>query len=278
MTWRRWLHLSRGAGPIAPEIDTQMTQQVEHLFPDDDAMMGRVRGRLMAQARAVPHQAVTPMRLTRRAPARRWLAPLGAVVATVVVGGGVAVANDGPGQAFYPVRLGLESWALPPVGTTARWAAELDRLRARMQEASSATGRHDTQAVDAALDAYDSELDALTAEALGSGSEEAQLQDQLAQDTGVLMQLAGALPGSANGAAQSALAHVSHAQQSLAAPGNGNGKGGGGNGGSPNGAGPGSSQGNGNGNGGTGGGNGNGNGSGNGGNSNGKGPTNSHKP
>jgi uncharacterized membrane protein YgcG len=266
-----------------------MATRVDELYPPDEALMARVRERLVAEARAMPPVAARPRPVAApRRTALRWAAPLAAVVSTFVVAAAVGVANDGPGQPFYPVRLSLEALALPAAGTPARWAADLDRLSARLDEVRTAGERHDAPAVAAALDAFDATVDELTAEAAGPAGDPAQLTARLAQDEPILAGLAASLPGSASGAAQAALDHVSQVQRSLASPSHGSG-GGGGAGGSPNGNGNGGGNGAGNGGGGNGGSGGNGagnsgggnggggNGGGNG-NGDGHGPPASHKP
>lgn len=295
MNWPSWLRAARPVDPAEAPDDAALASQVERLFPTDDATMSRTRGRIVAAARAASlDTAPAPSGLMRRAPARRWAAPVAALAACLVLGAGVAAAQDGPGQPFYPVRLALESWSLPPTGTTARWSAELGYLGTRLQEVQAATARGDEVGATAALDAYADQVDALSAEAKGPGADAAQLAARLDGDRIVLA----GLPDAASAAVKAALQHVGQAQQSLASPGNGNkggngpagsgnsngggsgGSGGSGNGQGGNGTGAGNGSGNGNGGGGNGGGgngdaNGNGNGSGNG---NGHGPSNSHKP
>ena len=160
MNWPSWLRAARPVDPAEAPDDASLASHVERLFPTDDATMSRTRGRLVAAARTASlDTARAPSGQIRRAPARRWAAPVAALAACLVLGAGLAAAQDGPGQPFYPVRLALESWSLPPTGTTARWGAELGYLGTRLQEVQAATARGDESAATAALDAYADQVD-----------------------------------------------------------------------------------------------------------------------
>ena len=103
---------------------------------------------------------------TRRSPLRRSLTLLLAAGLTLAVGVGSAAAAQ-PGGPLYPVRIWSETLTLPSEAN-ARAQAELRRLEDRLAEAAAATAGGDTNAANAALEAYAAIVNEAT---LGAGND-----------------------------------------------------------------------------------------------------------
>ena len=137
---------------------------VARLSPELSATT-RMRARVMAAAHrqvALQHAdadraaaiatAVAQADRTRRAPWRRPLTALLAAGLTLGVGVG-SVAAAQPGGPLYPVRIWTETLTLPATANE-HAQAELHRLEDRLAEAAAATAAGDTNAANAALEAY----------------------------------------------------------------------------------------------------------------------------
>jgi hypothetical protein len=97
---------------------------------------------------------------------RRVVRPLAAgMLALAVATGGVA-ASTKAGAPLYPTRLAVEQALLPPFGSTARAAAQLDYADRRLAEAREAAARNDHAATAAAIEAFADEISTLRAEGM----------------------------------------------------------------------------------------------------------------
>ena len=157
-------------------------------------MLDRVRGRvLQAFVEAAP--TAKPSRFER--PARRGLAlALTASLGLAVVG--TAAAAAAPGRPFYPLKLSIESAALPAVDAPTGWIARIDRLGARMDEALGAEADRDSTGIAAALGEYRLELAGLVVAPLDP-PRRAQLQARAGTDLPTVVALDGAFPSQVGG-------------------------------------------------------------------------------
>jgi Domain of unknown function (DUF5667) len=151
--------------------DDELTRRLEayaqaRLSPDVSATI-RMRARAMAAAHrhaalaqadadraaaVAADAALTPFGRTRRS---TWRRPMTALLAAgLTLGIGVSsVAAAQPGGPLYNARVWAESLTLPDEAN-ARAQAELARLQSRLAEAAAAAAAGDTNAANAALDAY----------------------------------------------------------------------------------------------------------------------------
>ena len=170
-----------------------------HLEPDPVAT-ARARAAVMAEANRVlgagrnARGAAGPG-LLRRLFQRPALAATAAVLGLVVLAGGAVAASE-PGGPLYSARLWVETLTLPS-DTNARAAAELDRLQARLDEATAAAASGNGDAVTAALDAYRQTLAAELTLAAGDPTREQHLIAELGKHQAVLEALVLSVPGPA---------------------------------------------------------------------------------
>jgi hypothetical protein len=170
--------------------------------------------------------------------ARPWrrlaAASLAATLALAAVGGTVFAARAG--GPLYETRLWIETVNLP-TDPSARAVAELDRLSARLREATEATAAGDGNGAAAALAAYAAIVDEASSHAIVAGDAvaSAAIQAGIARNVSVLEALAERLPPTAAAAVtralDRALEHSSSAMDDLDHAGTnsgGNGNGGGG--------------------------------------------------
>ncbi len=115
---------------------------------------------------------------------RPALAATAAVLGLAILAGG-ALAASGPGGPLYSARLWVETLTLP-TDTTARAAAELDRLQARLDDATAAAASGNGDAVTAAMDAYRQTLAEASALAAGDSTRKAHLIAELGRHQAVL--------------------------------------------------------------------------------------------
>ncbi len=170
-------------------------------------------------------------RLLRR-PARAASAVLLAL-AVVAVG---TVAASGPGGPLYGARLWVETLTLPS-DANARAAAELERLQARVNNATAAAANGNGGAVTAALDAYRQTLVDAFAAAGSDPTREQRLAAELGRHLAVLGALAARVPANAGAAIDQAVQRtesrinamigapgqsIGAPAQSIGAPGQGN--------------------------------------------------------
>jgi hypothetical protein len=168
------------------------------------AILARIRANVMAEAAALDatNAAANRLRLVEppRAPAR-WAFPprfartafaLG-FAAALTLGTTAAVLAAPPGSPFYNARVYLET-AFLPAEQDARLAGHEALLAERIAEAEAAAARGDAVGLAAALVAYQSEVDAATADAGDDAALLAHLEEMLAKHTATLTALAASLP------------------------------------------------------------------------------------
>lgn len=213
--------------------DRMDSDQMQHLDPGDEDLARRleayaearlspapsattrIRAQVMAAAdrhaaltstdpdRAAATSAATHTGRTRRMPWRpAFTLPIVAGL-TLAVGVGSAAAAL-PGGVLYPVRIWTETWSLPGEAN-ARAQAELMRLGNRVAEAAAATAAGDTNAANAALQAYEAIVDAATNQASGVPSARATLDDGVRRNVEVLTVLVDRVPEQARDSIQPAL-------------------------------------------------------------------------
>jgi hypothetical protein len=152
---------------LSPELSatTRMRAQVMAAAHRQAALVQADRDRALA-AEATPAVDRDRNDRTRRSPWRRSVTLLLAAGLTLAVGVGSAAAAQ-PGGPLYPVRIWSETLTLPGEAD-ARAQAELKRLADRLAEAAAATGAGDSNAANAALEAYDAIVQEAT---LGAGND-----------------------------------------------------------------------------------------------------------
>jgi len=199
-------------------------------------VLARIRANVLARAAAAA-TADRVLDTPSLAPARprfAWLqAPLArrafalGLAATLTLGTTAAVLAAPPGSPFYNARLVIEA-ALLPTDIDARVAAYEEHLEQRLMEAGAAAAAGDTDALAAALAAYETDVTA----ALGVAGDDpellAHLEAMLAKHTTVLVALEAGLPAQAS--VDKAIANSQKAIQKIkdkAASGGGNGGSGG---------------------------------------------------
>ena len=167
------------------------------------AVLARMRANVLVEATAAAisagaHRlqlvppAPKPARWSYSAPLVRRVAALG-FAATLTLGTSVAVLAAPPGSPFYNARVYLETLALPSQAD-ARLDAHEKLIDERLTEAESAATHGDMNALAAALVAYQTEVDAATADVGNNADLLAHLEEMLAKHTATLTALAARLP------------------------------------------------------------------------------------
>jgi len=110
------------------------------------------------------------------------------LAATLTVGGTAAVLAATPGSTLYGARVALDN-ALKPFSPDARLAAHEDRIAEVLAAAQAAATHGDTFALDAALTAYQSEVDAAIADLGNDPARLARLETELGKHVAVLQAL-----------------------------------------------------------------------------------------
>jgi hypothetical protein len=187
--------------------DDELTRRLEayaeaRLSPELSATI-RMRTRVMAAAhrqaalaRADADRAAVATALAAQAQADRtrrshWRRPLTALLAAgLTLGVGVgSVAASQAGGPLYGIRIWAESLTLPSEAD-ARAQAELQRLQDRLAEAAAATAAGDTNAANAALEAYAAIVSEATEDAGNDVSAAATLETGVRNNIDVLTVLA----------------------------------------------------------------------------------------
>jgi hypothetical protein len=216
-------------GELQARLDAYAASRLE----PDSAATARTRETVMVQAHSILGAArvagdVTGPGLFRRLFRRPALAASAALLGLAVVAVGTAAASE-PGGPLYGARLWVETLTLPS-DANARAAAELERLQARVDEATAAAASGNGAAVTAALDAYRQTLVDASAAAGGDPTRELRLSAELGRHLVVLEALAGGVPTNAQAAIDQAVqrtegrirAIIGAPGQSGGAPGQGN--------------------------------------------------------
>lgn len=118
----------------------------------------------------------------------RRAAPVALVAALAISGGAMAGVAASPGGPLYDTRLWFESQLLPTSGV-ARLDAQVAHIGDRIDEATGAIDAGDGSAADAALNAYDSQVDAAVAAAAADRAELLQLRATIARHLAHLQSL-----------------------------------------------------------------------------------------
>jgi hypothetical protein len=179
-----------------------------HVIAELDA-----KTRLLEAERAARLQAARPkwwQTIHLRVP--RGIAAAG-MAATFLFGTSAAVLAAPPGSPFYNARITLEQ-VLLPTGED-RVAAHERLLAERLQEAQDAADAGNLAALQAALAAYQSEIDAAVAEVGYDPELLAFLETALVKHTALLEQIAARVPGPAAGAISQAIAASQNAARKL---------------------------------------------------------------
>jgi len=194
--------------------DDELTRRLEayaeaRLSPELSASI-RMRTRVMAAAhrqaalaradadRAAAESAIAAQAQVDRTRRSHWRRPLTALLAAgLTLGVGVgSVAAAQAGGPLYDVRIWAETLTLPSEAD-ARAQAQLQRLQDRLAEAAAATAAGDTNAANAALEAYAAILNDATEGAGNDVSAAATLETGVRSNIDVLTVLAGRVPNDA---------------------------------------------------------------------------------
>lgn len=169
--------------------------------------LARMRVAVVAQAAMAAEQ----RRLdTDRAVGRRWAltgfqlprrAMAFGLAASLAVGTTAAVFAAPPGSPFYGARIAIEN-ALVPDNSDARLAAHENRLTQLLADAQAAARGGDAAALDAALAAYQDEVDAAVADLGGAPERLTRFEAELGKHVADLTALEASLP------AQAAIEHA----------------------------------------------------------------------
>jgi uncharacterized coiled-coil protein SlyX len=119
------------------------------------------------------------------------------LAATLTLGTSAAVLAAPPGSPFYNARVAIET-AFLPTQVDDRLASHERLLEERLAEAEAAAASGDVVALEAALAAYQAEVDAAVADVGDDADRLAHLEAELAKHTAVLEALAATLPEQAS--------------------------------------------------------------------------------
>ncbi len=185
--------------------DDELAQRLEaysqaRLSPDLSAST-RMRSQVMAAAHR--HAIRAGANRTRRSPWRRSMTALLAAGLTLAVGVG-SVAAAQPGGPLYTVRIWAETLTLPATANE-RAHAELRRLDERLAEAAAATAAGDTNAANAALEAYGAIVRQATSGAGDDAAANVTLDTGVKHNIEVLRSLSGRVPEQARDAIERAI-------------------------------------------------------------------------
>jgi hypothetical protein len=166
-------------------------------------VLARMRATVVGQAAIRAATAAEQRRLdTDRVVGRRWALPgfqlprramAFGLAASLTLGTSAAVLAAPPGSPFYGTRVAIEN-ALVPNNPDARLAAHEDRLTQLLADAQTAATSGDDVALDAALAAYQNEVDAAIADLDDAPDRLAHLEEELGRHVAALQALEATLP------------------------------------------------------------------------------------
>ncbi|MDO8483870.1 MAG: DUF5667 domain-containing protein [Candidatus Limnocylindrales bacterium] len=199
--------------PEDDELARRLEAYAEARLSPEPSAPSRMRAQVMAAAqrhaalaRADGDRAAAPAAHSgrmRRSPWRRSMTAL--LAAGLTLGLGVSsVAAVQPGGPLYGVRIWAETLTLPTTAAE-RAQAELRRLEERLTEAAAATAAGDTNAANAALEAYGAIVSEATTGADVSAAARATLDAGVRRNIEVLTVLAGRVPEPARDAIEHAI-------------------------------------------------------------------------
>jgi hypothetical protein len=178
------------------------------LSPNPQAT-ARARARVMREARLsfeaarIAVHVLPAMAESRRSIRRRMVMPFLAATVWLALAMGTMAAGQAGGP-LYPTRMWIEN-ALLPSGSSARTAADLSRLDARLAEALSGAASGNRGAVAAALDAYYQIADDAASESGTDSALQAMVAEALDQHRAVLTAIAARLADKGNVTASDAI-------------------------------------------------------------------------
>jgi hypothetical protein len=178
------------------------------------AVLARMRTAILAKATATLGAEQHRLENDRASGRRQGLPVFGfprramafGLAATLTLGTTAAVFAAPPGSPFYGARVAIEN-ALVPDNSDARLAAHENRLTQLLADAQAAAGKGDGAALDAALAAYQDEIDAAVADLGDAPDRLAHLEDELGKHVLVLTALEATVP------TQAAVQHALDASQ-----------------------------------------------------------------
>lgn len=202
------------------EIEDLLAAYADARLTPSGPVVARMRAQVLREATLRNAIAATERRTAASNGARTWRwevprirVPRRAVAlgmaATLTLGASGAVLAAPPGSPFYNARVAIET-ALLPSQVDDRLAAHERHLDQRLAEAEAAAARGDLVALEAALAAYRTEVDAAVSDVGDDAGRLAHLEAELAKHTAVLEALAARLPE------QAAIGHAIDASQKAA--------------------------------------------------------------
>lgn len=205
-------------------VEDMLEAYAEQRLDPTGPVLARIRANVMAQAVAAAATQRVTFTTPTLAPARSRFAWLQAPVprramalglaASLTLGTTAAVLAAPPGSPFYNARLVIETALLPSVAhLDARLAAYEEHLEQRLKEAEAAAAAGDTNALAAALAAYQADMALAVAEVGDDSDRLAHLEAMLAKHTAVLEALEAEVPAQA--AIDTAIANSQKAVEKL---------------------------------------------------------------
>ena len=186
------------------EIEDLLSAYAEARLSPTGPVLARMRAHVLKEAALRNAMTASQQRLAESDAMRasRWGLPrfrvpqravaLG-LAATLMLGTSAVVLAAPPGSPFYNARVAIET-AFLPTQVDDRLASHERHLEERLAEAEAAAASGDVVALDAALAAYRSEVDAAVADVGDDANRLAHLEAELAKHTAVLEALAAKLP------------------------------------------------------------------------------------
>lgn len=194
------------------QVEDLLVAYANARFTPSSPVLARMRAAVVTRAAIASEQR---RHEAERAAGRRWALPAFRVprraaafglAASLTLGTSAAVLAAPPGSPFYGARIAIEN-ALVPNNPDARLAAHESRLTQLLADADAAAASGDDAALDAALAAYQDEVDAAVADLGDAPDRLTHLEDELGKHVAVLTALEAKLP------AQAAIEHAIVASQ-----------------------------------------------------------------
>jgi Domain of unknown function (DUF5667) len=191
------------------EVERRLRAYADARLSPSAEASGRMRTAVVARPAATGLRSLPWLLRSRRAAALL-------LAATMAAGSAAAVFAATPGSPLYSTRLWFESLSLPASGD-ARSAAQVGDLAQRLAEAQTAVNDGDSNAVAAALTAFNDELAAALRDAGNDPTRLAQLEAALAQHVADLRALEAGAPPQSVAAIEAAIAASTKAVQVIEA-------------------------------------------------------------
>jgi Domain of unknown function (DUF5667) len=195
-------------GPVDEELEFRLERYAAARLAPRGAAMQSIRAAVLTEL-AVRRVAEAERRATRLPWRRRALGLSRRLLAVglagaLTLGGAAAVMGAAPDSPLYAARIWVESVTLP-ADPAARAAAHEAQLMQRVNEVESAISSGNVGAIDAALSAYDQEVEAAVGDSGADQTRIAHLVDELGRHVAVLEGLANQVPASASSAMERAI-------------------------------------------------------------------------